>query len=129
METGRCYELTTKVMLRIELNEFFERLELDNLKVVHGIVTIQSGINKGKRMGHAWLESDEKNQVIDLGTGIPHLINKELYYKVGNVEQEKNIYYNKREIYRLAILHGNCGPWEDNVSPEKEWLSEMAMGH
>lgn len=58
------------------------------------------------QFGHAWVECG--GVVIDPKGCVP----RDLYYKIGRIDEGLNIYYCLDDACRMAVMHGHYGPWE-----------------
>ncbi len=103
MEKGNCFKDAGSMM--------FDFMNNTRVKLVHGEVTGQWPI-AGVKFGHAWLEDDDN--VFNVVGEEFHTYPKQLFYKVGMVEDEEGkLYkYSYDEFLKKLILEGNWGPWE-----------------
>lgn len=83
------------------------------MKLCHGAVTLTGGPNAGVRAGHAWLEYVVCGItfVIDVAGGKEGTYPAELYYRVGQVNPEEIIRYDKVELVEEILTHEHWGPW------------------
>ena len=90
---GDCYEAAGKLIL-------YDRGKMENAKLVHGMVNGQGPLN-GVRYGHAWVELDDI--VFDYSNGRKLEIPKRVYYHVGQIKENDNIYYTQEETRRWIL--------------------------
>lgn len=95
--TGTCYKDAADFVLAQDCGEAL---------LVHGRPTLQ--VPPYEPFGHAWVEVGDK--VIDPATGFegPRVI----YYALGNIDPEENIYYTVDETRTFMLSHEHWGPWE-----------------
>ena len=82
--------------------------------LVHGMVNGQGPLNS-VRYGHAWVELDDI--VFDYSNGRKLEIPKRVYYHVGQIKENDNIYYTQEETRRWILDIGTWGPWEMSGDP------------
>ena len=97
LKQGQCYQLALSWMM--------ENTETDAI-MIHADVTGTGGDIKGQVYGHAFILIDD-NTVYDVCQKIS--IPKDIYYKVGNVTNERA--YTLQEAVEQAIESGHYGPW------------------
>jgi len=70
---------------------------------------------EGIRMGHSWVELGD--YVIDVANGKRHLIKKELYYQVAEIDKSEGKYirYSFDEMIENVLENKTYGHWELNV--------------
>ena len=131
-EGGRCYEITFKALCCGPL--FFRYAEEPEasalalqilalggmaghgVKLCHGWPTLTGGPYTGAVYGHAWIEIG--SLVLDPGSEKP--IPKEMYYRIGKIDQETVATYSKTEAYLKMMETDTLGPWHEpppGVSP------------
>lgn len=88
---------------------------LDNIYknpiLVHGEVLGQGEV-VGIRFAHAWIELDGK--VIDKSNGNNISVDKDLYYRIGDIDDVKGkLYkYTSKEAKILMLKNCHYGPWD-----------------
>lgn len=102
-EIGGCYEASGDYIMRLHLKRASEGFLL-----CHG-TAIGHGPIKGVKFGHAWLE--KKGMVLDLSNGHNIMLDKEIYYKKGNIANVKK--YTADETARIILKYEHWGPWKN----------------
>ena len=89
--------------------------EHDTWTLVHGRPTLR--FPPHIEYGHAWLESPDNSTVYD--PTINTSMEKELYYALGNIEENNSHRYNRDETKEKINEFKHWGPWEgvDAVPP------------
>lgn len=105
IKLGDCYEAAAKLIL-------YSKLE--NAILVHGMVNGQGKLN-GVKYGHAWVEYDDL--VFDYSNGRKLEIPKDIYYHLGKINDENNLYYTQEETRGWILKSGTWGPWEMSGDP------------
>jgi len=120
---GDCYEANARMLTGMAHGRKspFKQKQIDNgeIKLVNGSPSLTGGPHRGKKFGHAWLESDDT--VWDFSNGKEIKMPKELYYVLGKIDKRDNHYYTVNEARMKMVDVGTFGPW-DAESPEDEWL-------
>ena len=109
IKKGQCYYKAFKLLERLE--GFFI--------LCHGVCIGTGPYNKGKPMGHAWLENE--TVVIDGGTGVAVL--KANYYKLGKVTDVER--FTLEEAMKRALTSKHYGPWNPKIYTAEKWLEEL----
>lgn len=99
---GNCYEVAGKLIADMD--------DFPNVFLCHGLVTGQGKV-KGIRFGHAWVEIN--NIVIDISNGKNVAMEKEMYYRIGNIKDTEVKKYSPAESKLMILKTENFGPWDD----------------
>ncbi len=107
MKLGNRYENSVNLLYRVG----------NPWVLVHGIVTGTSGIIKGMKYGHAWLEHN--GIVLDVeqnATG-----KQSEYYELGQIEYCKK--YSLSEMRSQLLINETFGPWDEIIfaADTKAW--------
>lgn len=106
---GDCYEANGRYFMKEALFDGDS-----GLRLVHGEVTGQGPL-EGVNYGHAWIE--DGNTVLDMSNGRKTRMPKALYYALGNIEGNDNIYrYSASEFRRKISKYEHWGPWDLRTS-------------
>jgi len=97
---GDCFDANAEYLL-------YHMNPNDNPLLVHGIVR-NSG--DGKPMGHCWIEHGD--EVICRANGNDLVLPKDLYYALGNINDENCFKYNHKEVLEWTGYTEHWGPWE-----------------
>jgi hypothetical protein len=114
--------------------DFIVTLEDDAMpdwhRLCHGTPVGQGPI-AGQRIAHAWVERDfpataagggpngdwpampARTIVIDLSNGAEVVMPREMYYRIGQIEEADVVRYTRREAIEHAVETMNYGPWGD----------------
>jgi hypothetical protein len=87
-----------------------------NFVIVHGTPVLQAGEHKGRRFGHAWVETSDGEIAIDRTAstdGSPWTIGRSLYYAIGRIAEGDCIRYTYKEACRQIVKLEHWGPWHD----------------
>jgi len=115
-ETGNCYEVSSKTLgflgakaKKLEAPDW-ARSEIkpdDEWYLVHGCPTLRRP--PYVKYGHAWLEVGEVCYDAENCQFWP----KDLYYAVGNIEDDGNLFrYTYDQMYQFLLAYNHYGPWE-----------------
>lgn len=86
----------------------------EDVKVVHGEPLGTGGDAEGIRYGHAWVEidlGDGKFLVVDESNGNNIVVMRDMYYEIGNIEEDSISRYSSDEIEEYTNESGHYGPW------------------
>jgi hypothetical protein len=105
---GDCYSSA------VSTAEALSRSGVQNVRVVHGIPLGTGGEAEGIRYPHAWVEAtiNGEEMVIDNSNGGNYVLPKELYYLIGNIEEDVTRRYSYQEAQNQMTENGHYGPWE-----------------
>ena len=78
--------------------------------LVHGYPTVSAGKNKGKKMGHAWVEVGG-----DLVVDHERIVPAGLYYSTGRIDPKHASKYTREESMRHAMKLRTYGPFSHKV--------------
>jgi hypothetical protein len=98
---GDCYQASGRLIM----NFFGDK----NHKLVHGMVNGQGAL-KGKRYGHAWVESN--NTVLDHSNGKKLEVPTNVYYALGRIKRNQCKYYTPEQAAKFMVDKAHWGPWE-----------------
>ena len=102
---GDCYEVAGRMVLEDRM---------PGLLLCHGFpICRKPGKHFGKRMGHAWCELGDV--VFDFSNGNKAIIQKEIYYDAGRIEEHKVKRYTVEEAEKKALETGNWGEWREQT--------------
>lgn len=87
-----------------------------NVTLVHGLVDGQGKL-KGIIYNHAWCEDGDNIIDMTLNPNLQKIINKQLYYLLGNIKTTYRYTFQDRLEKSLKI--GTYGPWEDVLLKSK----------
>ena len=104
MVKGNCYENAIHKFVDLQKSGH-------DAVIVHGHVEGQGSETKGKRFGHAWVESN--GMVIDKSNGRDLQLPASLYYAVGKIDEIGNVVKYSWPDARDKILEfEHWGPWD-----------------
>jgi len=106
---GDCFESALKELMN---SNPFEKDHMDNMTMVHAIVSGQGNI-EGVQHGHAWVEVGDV--VIDKSNGRNIVMRKDEYYKAGKIDPNNpNEFkrYNRQEMAKKVSKYKTYGPWD-----------------
>lgn len=105
---GDCYVAAYKAVA--EMTEGAGAARLDSLHVflVHGSVVPQVGPDAGRRIGHAWVETDD--QAIEVSDGKHASIARDRYYEA--TQAQVRVRYNPLEALTEFLRNRHFGPWD-----------------
>jgi len=106
---GDCYVVAAKILIE---NNYTKKISfIGTPYLVHAEVTGQGEI-EGLRYGHAWVEDDFF--VYDYSNGREIVFPKELYYRIGEVVNQKGKYkkYTKEQARKKMFSSGHYGCWD-----------------
>jgi hypothetical protein len=106
--TGDCYVVAAKLVA-------MEKVYPDYL-VCHGEATGRHEI-AGVRFGHAWIEGELGSMgpvVFDFSNGGNHIVPRERYYEMGEIDPESVRKYTAQEAIVLMLRTGHYGPWDED---------------
>ncbi len=112
---GQCYMNAINFMMTADEKTFEYSIDIDSLKVVHGIVTGGGEDNKGFRICHAWAEDDNFCYDHDAKTNMVIQIPKIQYYALGEIQTVNTKRYKPREIFKEVSKHNHAGPWDKKL--------------
>jgi hypothetical protein len=124
-KTGDCYEAAGRAVSQD--GDSAALMLGDSAVLVHGIAVGQGQI-EGRLFGHAWVEylqdfGEHKVWfVYDNANGRDLSMPRDLYYVLGQIHDKHQLRYSKEEAHKEMLCSGHFGPWEDELSPEDEWL-------
>ena len=98
IKDGDCYIVAGREAINRSYN--------DKAFVCHGLTVGQGGI-EGVIFGHAWIEY--KDMVIDKSNGNDITMDKDIYYKIGKINNVKK--YSFKEARYKMIETGHFGDW------------------
>ena len=110
--TGDCYVVASKL---VALDSVYPEY-----LVCHGEATGRGKI-AGVRFGHAWIEGELGALgpvVFDFSNGGNHIVPRDDYYRMGNIDSESVRKYTSKEAIALMLKTGHFGPWEDATDEE-----------
>ena len=96
---GDCYQVAGNLI--VDIND-------DKAFLCHGTATGQGPI-VGIKHGHAWVELGDK--VIDKSNGNNLCMDKDVYYRIGKIENVKR--YSRKEAISNLIKTEHFGPWRN----------------
>jgi hypothetical protein len=107
--TGDCYQVAVKL---VAMDDVFP-----SYLVCHGDVTGRGPRTRGVRFGHAWVEGDLGGAptVFDYSNGGSHIIPRDDYYILGEIDPDQVRRYTAKEATVLMLRAGHFGPWEEDV--------------
>lgn len=109
--TGDCYEANAKHILELT---GWGRNDVPNLFLVQGEVSGQGEL-EGVNFGHCWIEKG--NTIIDKSNGRTIEMPKKVYYMLGNIDRNDNLYkYTPKEARKMLFDKKHYGPWELKTS-------------
>ena len=80
--------------------------------LVHGDVIPPSGASAGKRIGHAWVEVDDR--VMERSNGQDCRVSRDSYYR--RFQARPRFRYSPEEANLKLLLTGHYGPWDVDTS-------------
>ena len=106
---GDCFQANAETVLALatEINPAI-------LEIVHGLVT---NPETGQRHIHCWAEVN-REMAVDRSNGHSVTIQRNLYYLIGEIDEEELIRYSVLEMRRQLAETGVWGPWE-------QWLYDL----
>jgi len=112
---GDCFKAAGDLAtLRISGDKDEQLSELDNITLVHGIVTGQGPL-EGLRYTHAWIEATTREGlelVIDRSNGRRLTLPKALYFLVGKIEDAECERYSFDDACKKMLEFAHYGPWD-----------------
>lgn len=102
-QPGFCYKAC--------LEEFLNPNRVHEYLLVHGYPICTNKRHQGQRMGHAWLEFNVEDQIIVFDAAHGSMMIKELYYQLGNIEEETTQRFTVTDSVQMIAKYKHEGPW------------------
>lgn len=121
MELGKCFESSYKAFMNLNnvLPEWVKG-RVQNVRLVHGLVTGTQGPNKGIVYSHGWVEfSLLTGEEFCLDTETGYLVVKSTYYTVSKIKDVME--YEMSKAIKNICRFKHHGPWAEKlIEAEKE---------